>query len=233
VVGIFRAAGARNVRWVWCPNVDDSGALPFTALYPGDRWVDWVALDGYNWGRSWDWLSFTQIFASSYDTLARLSSRPMMIAETGSGESGGSKAAWIGSMFARELPRFTLVRALVWFNGFGDNGTDFRFNSSASSAAAFRQGLSSPRYDATGSSLFPAASAPPRFVPVPAPALPKHGFARVGQLAGRYWPIAAALLAALVIVLVALRRSRRKRHERRRFSSSPGGARGWSEPRSP
>ncbi len=225
-VTVFRAAGARDVRWVWCPNVDDDGALPFTALYPGDRWVDWVALDGYNWGRSSDWLSFTQIFARSYDTLARLSSKPMMIAETGSGQIGGSKAAWISNMFGRELPRFALVRALVWFNGLGDNGTDFRFNSSPSSAAAFRRGLSSPLYAATGSSLFPAASAPPRFTPVPAPSLPKHGLARVGQLVERYWPVAAAVLAAVLIALVALRRSRHKRRRRRPLSSSPGGAHG-------
>ncbi|MGO9904549.1 MAG: glycoside hydrolase family 26 protein [Solirubrobacteraceae bacterium] len=224
-VAIFRRAGARNVLWVWCPNVDDGGALPFTALYPGDRWVDWVGLDGYNWGRSWDWLSFTAIFASSYDTTVRLSPKPMLIAETGSGEDGGSKAAWIRDMFGRELPRFTRVRALVWFNGAGDNGADFRFDSSASAALAFRQGLSSPLYDATGSAVFVARSPSPKFTPVPVPPLPKHGLARAGQLAARYWGIAAACVALAAVAVLALRRSRprgaapkRRRHRPNRLS---------------
>ena len=208
-VSVFRAAGARNVHWVWSPNVDDDGALPFTGVYPGDQWVDWVALDGYNWGGSWDWLSFTAIFASSYDKLARLTSKPMMIAETGSGEQGGSKAAWIRSMFGYELPRFTRLRALVWFNGSGDTGADFRFDSSRDAAVAFRQGLSSPTYAANVASLFstPAFTPAAPFKPVPAPPPPKHGLARAVDLLGRYWPIlAGALVLALLATLVVRRR---------------------------
>ena len=48
---IATAAGADNITWVWCPNVDPSKALtPFDQLYPGDAYVDWTCLDGYNWG---------------------------------------------------------------------------------------------------------------------------------------------------------------------------------------
>ncbi len=47
---IFRAEGARNVRWVWSPNVLHAAGTPLRGLYPGDDAVDWVAVDGYNWG---------------------------------------------------------------------------------------------------------------------------------------------------------------------------------------
>ena len=56
IVGIFRAQGADNVAWVWCPNAsafNDGDAQPF---YPGDDFVDWTCADGYNWapGRAGD-----------------------------------------------------------------------------------------------------------------------------------------------------------------------------------
>ncbi|MGN6700450.1 MAG: glycoside hydrolase family 26 protein, partial [Thermomicrobiales bacterium] len=58
---IFREEGATNVRWVWSPNVADAYTTPFAEVYPGDNYVDWIALVGYNWGtsQSWSgWLSF-------------------------------------------------------------------------------------------------------------------------------------------------------------------------------
>ena len=45
----FRRAGATNVRWVWCPNTEDD-RIGYRALYPGDAYVDWFGVDGYNGG---------------------------------------------------------------------------------------------------------------------------------------------------------------------------------------
>ena len=50
---IFERAGAHNVRWVWSPYAEDVPARPeneFEHYYPGDAYVDVLALDGYNWG---------------------------------------------------------------------------------------------------------------------------------------------------------------------------------------
>jgi len=209
VVSIFRSAGVHRVKWVWCPNVDDNGVLPFTRLYPGDRWVDWVGMDGYNWGGSYGWQSFTAIFASSYDTLARLTTKPMMIAETGSGENGGSKAAWITQTFSHELPKFSRLAALVWFNGGGDTGADFRFNSTAAAAKAFRAALSSPRYAAGADSLPGLAVRRRPFRSIVSPPAPKHGIARAVDLARRNWWVlaAAGTLVALAALAVLRRRS--------------------------
>lgn len=137
----FAAAGATNVRWVWSPNVEYDGSTPLTDLYPGDDLVDWVGIDGYNWGttQSWSsWQSLDDVFGPTYDAVRRLTKRPIIIAETASGEQGGDKASWIEDAFLRALPdRFPAVRAVVWFDE--NKETDWRFASSDSSAAAFRR----------------------------------------------------------------------------------------------
>jgi len=146
VVTIFRQQGATKVSWIWSPNVDCSGKCPFTAFYPGDSWVDWVALDGYNYSAvdGDPWMTFDQVFASSYAILTRMTSKPVMIGETASAETGGSKAQWIhgmGQALASRLPR---VRAVIWFQRVKE--TDWRINSSPQSLAAFRTLVRSPLF---------------------------------------------------------------------------------------
>jgi hypothetical protein len=153
LVSIFREVGADNVRWVWCPNVN-TGRLPFMQYYPGDGWVDWVGLDGFNWGGSIGWRPFSEIFAGSYEELARRTSKPIVIAETGSGQTGGDKAAWVTSALSRELPNFDRVRAVVWYND--TDRADFRIDSSASALRAFRQGIAQPLYAGTRRQLIAA-----------------------------------------------------------------------------
>jgi hypothetical protein len=135
---IFAAQGATNVVWVWCANASRPGTESFASLYPGDATVGWVALDGYNAGSALDWggwLTPSEIFGSSTEAMQKLTRRPLIIAETGSAERGGSKAAWIRALFP--FLKRSHIRALVWFDY--NKETDWRIASSASSAAAFRE----------------------------------------------------------------------------------------------
>jgi membrane-bound metal-dependent hydrolase YbcI (DUF457 family) len=149
IVKIFRHVGATNVSWVWCPYVNN-GSLPFMSFYPGDRWVDWLALDGFNWGEPISWQTFPTIFEASYDRLARLAPKPIMIAEIGSDETGGSKVHWLRRTLRHQLPRLKRVKAVVWFDA--TDGADFRVDSSVDALAAFREGIGSPLY--SGDSAF-------------------------------------------------------------------------------
>jgi beta-mannanase len=143
---VFAAAGATNVKLVWCPNNDsvpNTSANAIGAYWPGESYVDYAALDGYNAGntQSWSsWRSFEDTFASSYDKVASLTSKPMFIAETSSLESGGSKAEWITDMFSVIRTRFPRLVGVVWFNASLDS--DWRFETSSSSQTAFRNALS-------------------------------------------------------------------------------------------
>jgi hypothetical protein len=168
---VFRKAGALNVQWVWSPNVD-YGGVPFEAMYPGDSYVDWVALDGYNWGtaRTSGWRSLASIFGPSYDRLRRLSIKPMMIAETASSEIGGDKAAWIRTAFAQDLPRrLSAVKAVVWFDR--DAELDWRISSSATALNAFRAvfAASSRGPASQAARLHPPVYAPRRQAPLASP----------------------------------------------------------------
>jgi membrane-bound metal-dependent hydrolase YbcI (DUF457 family) len=148
IVTIFRRVGATNVSWVWCPYVNN-GDLPYMDFYPGDKWVDWLALDGFNWGEPTAWQSFPKIFDKSYRQLTHVGRKPIMIAETGSDETGGSKAHWLRRTLRHQLPRLKRVRAVVWFDA--PDGSDFRVNSSPAALQAFREGISSPLYSGDAS----------------------------------------------------------------------------------
>lgn len=143
VVDIFRQEGAANTAWVWSPNVTDAPGTAFAPLYPGDGYVDWVALDGYNWGASQPtdpynhWTELSDLFGASYDALSALTSKPMMIAEVASTEVGGDKAAWITRGLLTSLPvRFPRLRLIIWFDE--NKETDWRVNSSVSSLSSYR-----------------------------------------------------------------------------------------------
>lgn len=140
---IFTSEGVNNVAWVWAPNADSHpGGTDETSwnnwrhYYPGDAYVDWVGIDGYNWGSQDSWQSPGSIFNPVYNDYA--GRKPIMVAETGSVESGGSKAAWITSLEGW-MTSHTGAAALVWFDtNLSSSKIDWRIDSSASAFTAFR-----------------------------------------------------------------------------------------------
>lgn len=167
---VVAAQGAANVTWVWCPNVLYSGGTPLEQLYPGDAYVDWTCMDGYNWGANplrpgMSWQSFTQIMQPTYNKLLTIApNKPIAIAETSSTEIGGSKAAWLDAMLTTELPKnFPKIKAVSWFNWnvneFGGNW-DWPIESSVSAQNAFKNGIASPYYRSNNYGNLPLGKVP-------------------------------------------------------------------------
>jgi hypothetical protein len=161
VVNYFRAEGVTNVRWVWAPNVDNGdGAM--SAYYPGDGYVDYVGLDGYNYAytQGGSWNTPQQVFGASYAELERITHKPVIITETSTVEAdsseasrGQTKALWIQQL-SSYLPTLSNVVAVCWFDqpalvtGYGK--VNFSVNSSAAALAAWEKYfVSNPEYHGT------------------------------------------------------------------------------------
>ena len=148
IVGIFQSEDATNVQFVWC--VGAKPAIPNPAVYfPGDSYVSWIALDGYN--RGTPWRSFTSIMSQAYAEITAVSPLPVMIAETGSVEDPGNptaKSSWISSALDQEIPQsFPRVRAVLYFDAPG-RGFSYALSSSTQALQAFAQVAGSAGYQA-------------------------------------------------------------------------------------
>jgi len=146
----FEAKGATNVQWVWAPNTE-SQLVSFRTLYPGDAYVDWLGVDGYNGGDVYPewwggWVSPTAVFENSLNKLAAINAtKPIMIVETATVEQGGNKAAWINELYSQLPEQFPQIRAILWFNAdWGDSRANWLVDSSSSSLDAYRSALQSP-----------------------------------------------------------------------------------------
>lgn len=141
---LFTDAGATNVAWVWCPLADDSVG-PFERYYPGSRYVDVLALDGYNWGSTrpefGGWRSPAEIFDVAYERLTALGSQPVWIAEVSSAPEGGDKAAWFAELLT--AGRYDRLEAVVLFNL--DKERDWRVDHDPRVARAIRMARSAHR----------------------------------------------------------------------------------------
>jgi hypothetical protein len=139
----FDKVGAQNVRWVWCFNaesVPDTSWNDPARAYPGDNYVDMIAIDGYNFGTTLShsrWQSFEEVFAEPYEkAVSRWPRKPLIVGETGSASTGGDKAAWIRGMDRALKTRFKKFSGVVWFEA--EKEADWRMASTSPSRQASR-----------------------------------------------------------------------------------------------
>ncbi|MEO5716558.1 MAG: Ig-like domain-containing protein [Luteolibacter sp.] len=147
----FTALGVKNVTWVWCVNKHYSGSItPLSRFYPGDQYVDWIAIDAYNRGTtgSYNWTSFIDLIdpssgASTYDdTVAAAPGKPVMIAEAGCNDVGGDKALWfqnaLKTQFKNYYPR---IKAWCYFNADVGYTNNITATSQAAAAAGYNDSM--------------------------------------------------------------------------------------------
>jgi mannan endo-1,4-beta-mannosidase len=142
IVTVFRGQGTKNVTWMWTVNVigrQDRIPEP-SPWWPGKSYVDWVGIDGYYWSPS---LGFASLFGPTIADVRRLTSDPILIAETGAEPSSGQSAK-IADLFAG-VSTFGLL-GFVYFNddvfsaAIPDEALNWRLSSPAA-IAAFRSAV--------------------------------------------------------------------------------------------
>jgi autotransporter-associated beta strand protein len=146
---IFTSVGTTNVTWVWCVNVPFNGSAAITGLYPGDNYVDWISLDGYNRLAN-PWQDFSAIAGSTVTQLTSIApGKPIMVAETGCNQSNnGSKSQWFLNVLTNYLPSQPRIKAWVYFNSTNTtDGNDWRITVPASAVTGYQQGIALACYD--------------------------------------------------------------------------------------
>jgi hypothetical protein len=142
---IFNQHKADNVAWVWAPNVYNNPTQAWNDMdnyYPGDDYVDWIGVDGYPSGRNTPADVF-QKFTDRYKVR-----KPVMIAETGIEDHGGTvKADWINQLHDWLIAN-PAVGAMLWFDTDDDrsNPQNWRIDTSPSALAAFKNMVDDPRF---------------------------------------------------------------------------------------
>jgi mannan endo-1,4-beta-mannosidase len=137
VVTLFRALGAQNVTWLWTVNIINDtqrGTIPGPdPWWPGSSYVTWVGIDGYYLKPSWQ---FAPLFGPTIAAVRKLTSDPILIAETGATPAAG-KPAKIANLFAG-IRDYGLL-GFVWFDTINRQHVDFSVDSAAADTA-FAQG---------------------------------------------------------------------------------------------
>ncbi len=144
---IFAQENATNVRWVFSINVENvPSENEYILCYPGERYVDYIGLDGYNWGTTqpWSqWKSFREVFSGVYREVVQRYGKPVIISEFSSTSKGGDKALWIKEAL-RDVKVMPSVRGLVLFNI--NKETDWAFPSASEGGWNFKKGLEDPYF---------------------------------------------------------------------------------------
>jgi beta-mannanase len=159
---LFMANDVTNVTWVWSPNVEFTGSIPLSGLYPGDAYTDWIAMDGYNWGASQtgkSWQTFSQVFGPTYEVITSLSQKPLLVGETASAEQDGSKSNWITSALSTEIFNYPRIKGFIWFNE--NKETDWSIESSRTAQTAFRRAIRNRAYASNSYSALSTSPIPP------------------------------------------------------------------------
>ncbi|WIM99172.1 glycosyl hydrolase [Actinoplanes oblitus] len=144
---IFQEQDATNVAWVWSPNWNSWPRTDwnvYASYYPGDKYVDWVGVSGYNLEGERPGTLYDPIYR------AYAKRKPIILSEIGAVDHGGStKADWIAE-FSRYMRTRPKIGAVVWFDtdthpGYAER---WRIDTDSASLAAFKAMGRTPRFSA-------------------------------------------------------------------------------------
>jgi mannan endo-1,4-beta-mannosidase len=129
IVTLFRAAGARNVTWMWTVNTIHSRAnVPNPKRWwPGSAYVNWIGIDGYYFNPA---STFASLFGPTIAAVRTFASNPILIGETAA--AGSVQSTKIVDLFAGT--RLYGLLGFVWFDS-AARAEDWRVTSPAAIAA--------------------------------------------------------------------------------------------------
>jgi hypothetical protein len=145
---IFTRRGATNVRWVFCGVASNYKKGWTQKYYPGGRYVDWIAADGFSFypvklSDISEWRTIREIFGGFY-TWAAKKGKPLMIAATGVQDDPSRplrKTEWFEKA-TRTLKRWPRVKAFVYWHAIHPTphgGAHFYVDTAPASLQAYKR----------------------------------------------------------------------------------------------
>ena len=130
-----------NVKFAWDVNnvsVPQITSNSIASYYPGDAYVDYVAIDGFNFGNPWQ--TWSQVFSSAI-TQVKGYNKPIYLLSMASA-AGSQKAAWITDALTVKIPG-DQIAGWVWFNE--NKEQNWLINSDTNSLSAFKAAVGAIR----------------------------------------------------------------------------------------
>ena len=119
----FNKVGAKkHVRWLWSP------IKPQKINYPGDKYVDYVGLTLLNPGKTAtkSWKTPKVVLDRKVGLSLKVTQKPIIAAEVGTGYKGGDKGNWVETLYKRAYWKHPKVKAMVYLET--TNGPDWRLH---------------------------------------------------------------------------------------------------------
>ncbi|MFC6834939.1 glycoside hydrolase family 26 protein [Halomarina ordinaria] len=145
-----------HLRWVWSVNNGSrwnwaDEPVGIDRYYPGDAYVDWVGVHGYNWDAWGGWKQPDGVYDAMVENVREVSDKPLAFTECacssryGDGYRPDLKDEWITAFFAYVDERD--VRMVCWFDK--EKETDWAvFGGSRGTETVEFDGTSVPAYEA-------------------------------------------------------------------------------------
>ncbi len=131
---------APNVKFGWTMNNDsvpDTIGNEYEDYYPGDVYVDYIGIDGFNFGSPWQ--TWDEVFGSAITKLS-VHNKPIILTSMSSAQ-GSVKADWVRTGLGINIKNYPSVVGWIWFNE--NKEKDWRVNSDANTLSAFKEVINS------------------------------------------------------------------------------------------
>ena len=128
-----------NVKFGWTMNNDsvpNTTDNQFADYYPGNVYVDYIGIDGFNFGSPWQ--TWDEVLSPAIDELSSYG-KPIILTSVASAQ-GTSKASWIRTGLGQGIKNYPSVVGWIWFNE--NKEKDWRVNSDSASLSAFKEVVS-------------------------------------------------------------------------------------------
>ncbi len=128
-----------NVKFGWTMNNDsvpNTTDNQFADYYPGNVYIDYIGIDGFNFGSPWQ--TWDEVFSPAIDELSSYG-KPIILTSVASAQ-GTSKASWIRTGLGQGIKNYPSVVGWIWFNE--NKEKDWRVNSDSASLSAFKEVVS-------------------------------------------------------------------------------------------